>query len=270
MATYVIGDVHGCFDTLNRLLSRIDYSPRQDRLWLVGDLVNRGPRSLAVLRWAAALGDDRLVAVLGNHDLHLLARAAGLVKERRRDTLEAILAARDRDDLLAWLRARPLLHQEGGHTLVHAGLLPEWTVEEAAALAREVEAELRGEKGERLLASLRDELPGPWETALSGSARRRLALAVFTRLRTLVPGKGLCTDFSGPPHLAPTGCVAWFDVPARKSRGATTLLFGHWAALGLLQKDGVIALDTGCVWGRTLTAMRLDDGELFQVPAAEG
>ena len=269
MATYAIGDVHGCFDTLNRLLSRIGYSPRQDRLWLVGDLVNRGPRSLAVLRWAAALGDDRLIAVLGNHGLHLLARAAGLAKERRRDTLEAVLAARDRDDLLAWLRARPLLHREGEHVLVHAGLLPDWTVEEAASLAREVEADLQGEKGERLLASLRDELPGPWQAALSGAARRRLALAAFTRLRTLIPGRGPCTDFSGPPHLAPAGCVAWFDVPGRKSRG-TTLLFGHWAALGLLQKDGVIALDTGCVWGRMLTAIRLEDGRLFQVPATDG
>jgi bis(5'-nucleosyl)-tetraphosphatase (symmetrical) len=269
MATYAIGDVHGCFDTLTRLLSRIGYSPRQDRLWLVGDLVNRGPRSLAVLRWAAALGDDRLVAVLGNHDLHLLARAAGLAKERRRDTLEAVLGARDRDDLLAWLRARPLLHHEGEHVLVHAGLLPDWTVEDAASLAQELEEELQGEKGDRLLGSLREDLPGPWQVALSGTARRRLALAAFTRLRTLTPGKGMCSDFSGPPHLAPPGCVAWFDVPGRKSRG-TTLLFGHWAALGLLQQDGVIALDTGCVWGRTLSAIRLEDGKLFRVPAAEG
>ncbi|MEA2693714.1 MAG: hypothetical protein QOJ16_3101 [Acidobacteriota bacterium] len=267
MATYVIGDVHGCFDTLKRLLSRIGHSPRQDRLWLVGDLVNRGPRSLAVLRWAAEQGGDRLVTVLGNHDLHLLARAAGLAKERRRDTLEAILAARDRDDLLAWLRGRPLLHREGGHVLVHAGLLPDWTIEDAETLAREVERELQGEKGDRLLASLRDELPGPWQAALSGAARRRLALAAFSRLRTLTP-KGLC-DFSGPPDQAPDGCTAWFEVPGRKSRG-TTLLFGHWAALGFMKKDGVIALDTGCVWGRALTALRLEDGKVFQVAAEEG
>ena len=269
MATYAIGDVHGCFDTLKRLLARIRYSPREDRLWLVGDLVNRGPRSLAVLRFAVEQGADRLVAVLGNHDLHLLARAAGLAKERRRDTLDAILTARDRDDLLAWLRRRPLLHREGEHVLVHAGLLPDWTIEEAESLAREVEEELRGDKGDRLLGSLRDELPGPWQAALSGAARRRLALAGFTRLRTLTPGMALCTDFSGPPHQAPPGCTAWFDVPGRRSRG-TTLLFGHWAAVGFLKKDGVIGLDTGCVWGRTLTALRLEDGKVFQVPAAEG
>jgi bis(5'-nucleosyl)-tetraphosphatase (symmetrical) len=267
MATYAIGDVHGCFATLERLFARLGYSPRQDRLWLVGDLVNRGPSSLAVLRWAAGQDEDRVVAVLGNHDLHLLARAAGLARERRRDTLEEVLAAPDRDDLLVWLSRRPLLHREDGHALVHAGLLPEWTVGEAEALARQVEGELRGTRADRLLGTLRDELPS-WRDDLPGAARRRLALAAFTRLRTLVPGKGLCTDFSGPPEQAPDGCLPWFEVPKRKSRG-TTLLFGHWAALGYLRKDGIVALDTGCVWGRTLTALRLDDGKVFQVRAAE-
>jgi bis(5'-nucleosyl)-tetraphosphatase (symmetrical) len=268
MATYAIGDVHGCFATLTRLLSRIGYSPKEDRLWLVGDLVNRGPRSLAVLRWAAELDPGRSVVVLGNHDLHLLARALGLARERRRDTLDPILAARDRDDLLAWLRARPLLHREDGHLLVHAGLLPEWTIAEAESLAREVEGELRGERADRLLGSLRDDLPGPWRAALSGGARRKLALAAFTRLRTLIPGKGLCTEFSGSPEEAPDGCLAWFDVPGRESRN-TTVLFGHWAALGYRRRDRVIALDSGCVWGRELTAFRLDDGKVFQVPAGE-
>jgi bis(5'-nucleosyl)-tetraphosphatase (symmetrical) len=268
MATYAIGDVHGCFATLKRLLARIGYSPGADRLWLVGDLVNRGPRSLAVLRWAARQDEARLVAVLGNHDLHLLARAAGLAKERRRDTLDDILEARDRDELLTWLRRRPLLHREGDLALVHAGLLPEWTIEEATALAQEVEAELQGERADRLLGTLRDELPGPWSPKLAGTARRRLALAAFTRLRTLVPGRGLCNDFSGPPEQAPAGCIPWFDVPGRQSRGAT-FLFGHWAALGYMKKDGIVALDTGCAWGRELTALRLDDGKVFQV-AAEG
>lgn len=268
MATYAIGDVHGCFATLKRLLSRIGYSPKDDRLWLVGDLVNRGPRSLAVLRWAAELDPGRAVVVLGNHDLHLLARAQGLAKERRRDTLDPILAARDRDDLLAWLRARPLLHRENGHLLVHAGLLPEWTAADAESLAREVEEELRSDRAGRLLGSLRDEPPGPWRAALTGGARRRLALAAFTRLRTLTPGRGLCTDFSGSPEEAPGGCLPWFDVPGRESRD-TTVLFGHWAALGYRKREGTVALDSGCAWGRELTAFRLDDGRAFQVPAGE-
>jgi bis(5'-nucleosyl)-tetraphosphatase (symmetrical) len=268
MATYAIGDIHGCFATLERLLSRIGYSPGQDRLWLVGDLVNRGPRSLAVLRWAADQDEERVIAVLGNHDLHLLARAAGQAKERRRDTLYEVLEAPDRDDLLAWLRRRPLLHREGDLLLVHAGLLPEWTVAEAESLARQVERELRGDRADRLLGTLRDELPGPWKDDLPSASRRRLALAAFTRLRTLVPGKGLCTDFSGPPEQAPDGCLPWFEVPKRKSRHAT-LLFGHWAALGYLRKNGIAALDTGCAWGRTLTALRVDDGKVFQVAAGE-
>jgi bis(5'-nucleosyl)-tetraphosphatase (symmetrical) len=268
MATYAIGDVHGCFTTLKRLLSHLGYSRRADRLWLVGDLVNRGPRSLAVLRWAAELAPDRLVAVLGNHDLHLLARAAGVAKERRRDTLEAVLGAPDRDDLLRWLRERPLLHREDGRVLVHAGLLPEWTVGEAEGLAREIEAALQGDDSAGLLGSLRDELPGTWHADLGRGARRRLALAGFTRLRTLLPGGGLCTEWNGPPEQAPAGCIPWFDAPERRSRG-TSLLFGHWAALGYIKKDGVVGLDTGCVWGRTLTALRLEDGKVFQVPAEE-
>jgi bis(5'-nucleosyl)-tetraphosphatase (symmetrical) len=266
MATYAIGDVHGCYRTLKRLLAVIGYSPRRDRLWLVGDLVNRGPRSLAVLRWAAGLDEARVVVVLGNHDLHLLARAAGLARERRRDTFDAVLAARDRDDLLAWLSRRPLFHREGGHALVHAGLLPEWTLDEAAALAREVEAELR-EDASALLGSLRA-APPAWRADLPPPERRHLALAAFTRLRTLTPERALCTDYSGPPEQAPEGCVPWFDIQERRSRGAT-LLFGHWAALGYLRKDGVVSLDTGCAWGRQLTALRLDDGRVFQVPATE-
>jgi len=266
---YLIGDLQGCCDAFDRLLAEIDFSPSRDRLHVLGDLVNRGPRSLAVLRWAADRDEERVVAVLGNHDLHLLARAAGLAKERRRDTLEEVLAAPDRDDLLAWLRRRPLLHREGGYILVHAGLLPEWTVGEAEGLARQVEGEFRGDRADRLLGTLRDEPPGPWRDDLPGAARRRLALAAFTRLRTLVPGKGLCTDFSGPPEEAPDGCLPWFLVPKRQSRDAT-LLFGHWAALGYLRKEGIVALDTGCAWGRELTALRLDDGRVFQVAAREG
>lgn len=267
MATYAIGDVHGCYRTLRRLLDRIGFDHRTDRLWMVGDLVNRGPRSLQVLRWAAGQG-DRLIVVLGNHDLHLLARSAGVARARRRDTLDEILETRDRDDLLAWLRGRPLLHREDGFLLVHAGLLPGWTPGQAETLAREAESELRGPRPGRLLATLRDDPPHPWRAGLSRGARRRLALAAMTRLRTLTAGGRLCADFSGPPAEAPRGCRPWFDAPERESAGET-ILFGHWAALGLLRRDGLAGLDTGCAWGRELTALRLDDGKLFQEPAGE-
>jgi len=268
MATYAIGDVHGCQATLQRLLKRLGYDRRRDRLWLVGDLVNRGPRSLAVLRWAAELDPARTVAVLGNHDLHLLARAEGVAAPRRRDTLDEVLGARDAGDLLAWLRARPLLHREGEWTMVHAGLLPEWTLPMAERLARDAAEHLRGRSGRRLLATFRDAPPGRFRETLSPAARRRLALAAFSRLRTLNGRGRMTTDFSGPPAEVPRGYIPWFAAPGRKSRKAQ-IVCGHWAALGLHLEDGIAALDTGCVWGRTLTALRLDDRKVFQEPAAD-
>jgi bis(5'-nucleosyl)-tetraphosphatase (symmetrical) len=268
MATYAIGDVHGCFQALQRLLRKVGYDPRQDRLWFVGDLVNRGPHSLEVLRWAAER-DDRIVAVLGNHDLHLLARAAGVAEVKKRDSLEAVLAAPDRDDLLAWLRGRPLLHREGELLLVHAGLFPAWTPAEAERLAREVEERLRGEKAAKLLAAVDQRVAERWKENLSGQERARVALAGLARLRTLDAEARMCADFSGPPMLAPKGCHPWYSVPGRQSAGAT-VIFGHWAALGLKVGDGVACLDTGCVWGRALTALRLDDWRIFQEPAGEG
>jgi bis(5'-nucleosyl)-tetraphosphatase (symmetrical) len=228
MATYAIGDIHGCYTTLQRLLRRLEYDPRRDRLWLVGDLVNRGPRSRAVLRWAAGLDPARVIAVLGNHDLHLLARAEGLASPRRRDTLDGVLGARDRDALLAWLRDRPLLHREGEWAMVHAGLLPEWTLRRAGELAAEAEAQLRSAAASRLLATFRGDPPGRFRETLSPAARRRLALGVLTRVRTL-NGRGRMTDFSGPPLEAPSGYTPWFAHRGRKSRG-TRIVFGHWAA----------------------------------------
>jgi bis(5'-nucleosyl)-tetraphosphatase (symmetrical) len=268
MATYAIGDVHGCFQALQRLLRKVAYDPRQDRLWFVGDLVNRGPHSLEVLRWAVER-DDRIVAVLGNHDLHLLARAAGVAEVKKRDSLEAVLAAPDRDDLLAWLRGRPLVHREGELLLVHAGLFPSWTPAEAERLAREVEERLRGEKGAKLLAAVDQRVAERWKESLSGQERARVALAGCARLRTLDAEERMCADFSGPPMLAPKGCLPWYSVPGRQSAGAT-VIFGHWAALGLKVGDGVACLDTGCAWGRELTALRLDDWRIFQEPAGEG
>ncbi|HLX11074.1 MAG TPA: symmetrical bis(5'-nucleosyl)-tetraphosphatase [Thermoanaerobaculia bacterium] len=264
MATYAIGDVHGCWETLHGLLQRLALAPRRDRLWLVGDLVNRGPRSLEVLRWAAGMGDG-LVAVLGNHDLHLLARAAGLAERRRRDTLEAVLAAPDREPLLAWLRNRPLLHREGSRVLVHAGLFPAWTVETAERLAREAEERLRGKSGARLLRSAVAKRSDRWREDLDAGGRAGAALAGMTRLRALTASGRMCEEFSGPPAELPPGCLPWFEVPGRRSAGAQVIC-GHWAALGLRLGPGIAALDTGCVWGRSLTALRLDDGAVFEEP----
>ena len=262
MATWVIGDVHGCFATLSRLLDRIRYERRRDRLWMVGDLVNRGPRSLEVLRWAAGLG-DKLVTVLGNHDLHLLARARGLVEPRRRDTLDEVLAARDGDDLLAWLLARPLFHRDGDWTLVHAGLFPAWTLSQAERLARDTEAVLQGKNGDALLRADR-KVAERWDEGLGGIARARAALAGFARLRTLMSNGRMCPDFSGTPDEAPDGCAPWFERPRRSAGRGNTVIFGHWAALGLYRQDGVVCLDSGAAWGRALSAIRLDDGAIVQ------
>ncbi len=267
MATFAIGDVHGCFVTLQRLLRRIAFDPRQDRLWFVGDLVNRGPRSLEVLRWAAAQG-DRIVVVLGNHDLHLLARAAGVAEARKRDSLETVLEAPDRDELLHWLQNRPLVHREGEALLVHAGLFPRWSPACAEHLAREVEERLRGSNAPKLLAAIEQKTAERWQDDLTGRDRVRTALAGFARLRTLDAEARMCPDFSGPPEEAPKGCRPWFSFAGRQSAGVL-VIFGHWAALGLKIEEGIAALDSGCAWGRELTALRLDDGKIFQEPAGE-
>lgn len=267
MATYAIGDIHGCFETLQGLLRRIAFDPREDRLWLVGDLVNRGPGSLEVLRWAVEMG-DRVVAVLGNHDLHLLARAAGVGGAKKRDSLDEVLAAPDRDDLLAWLRTRTLIHREGETLMVHAGLFPAWSPRQAERLARDVEERLQGDGAAKLLASIEERTPERWKEGIGGPERARVALAGFARLRTLDSTGRMCAGFSGAPQEAPRGCLPWFAVRGRRSAGLT-VVFGHWAALGLKTGGGIAALDTGCAWGRELTALRLDDWRIFQQPAAE-
>lgn len=261
MATYAVGDVQGCYRSLKALLREIRFDARTDRLLFVGDLVNRGPRSLDVLRWAADQG-DRIDSVLGNHDLHLLARAAGVTRRRAGDTLGPVLGARDREELLEWLRARPFALRAGRALVVHAGLLPSWTA--AGALARSARASrlLRGKDGEALLRAFRSSgKPGPLARALSD-------VAVLTRLRTVDRHGAPCDGFSGPPEEAPRGCRAWFDVPGRRSE-KTLVVFGHWAALGLHLGRTAVCLDSGCVWGGALSALRLSDRALFQVPAAE-
>jgi bis(5'-nucleosyl)-tetraphosphatase (symmetrical) len=265
MATYAIGDIHGSFDTLQRLLARVRFDRKADRLWLVGDLVNRGPSSVSVLRWAVE-HDGCLTAVLGNHDLHLLGLAAGVVPEKRRDHLEDVLAAPDRDDLLGWLGQRPLFYREGAFALVHAGLFPSWTLEQAERLARKVEKRLRGPESTAFLAASAPRAPERWRDDLAGAERDRVALAGFVKLRTLSRSERLCPEWSGTPEEAPSGCIPWFRFPNRQWRGAT-LIFGHWAAAGLRLGDSYAGLDTGCAWGRQLTALRLDDATLFQEPA---
>ena len=277
MPHYVLGDIHGHAEVLRRLLSKLDFDPDRDRLWLVGDLVNRGPDSPAVLRLARELDrrmGDRFVAVLGNHDAHLLALAEGLAELRNRDTVEDVLEAADREELLSWLGGLPLLHRQGDRLLVHAGLRPEWTPEEAERRARRVEERLRDPDGRRLL--LPRELPGESdperETAATGTTEAELDFTeiedlrrdfqVFIRLRTLTRDGEPC-DYAGPLDEIPDGCVPWFQVPQRRSAGVQ-VFFGHWAALGFHRQPGIAALDSGCAWNGCLTAVRVDDGALFQ------
>lgn len=263
MPTYVLGDVHGQLAALERLLARLAPDYERDRLWLVGDLVSRGPDSLGVLRWARRTQQRmgrRMTVVLGNHDLRLLAYAAGLEEPRSKDKLGELLAAADRDELCAWLRRRPLLHRRGGDLLVHAGLLPSWTPEEAEARAREAEQALAGAGAAALLRDWRAGATVDDE----GRERRRRTLAVLTGVRTVTRDEELC-DWTGPPEGAPAGCVPWFRVAGRKSVGVR-VVFGHWAALGLHLEPRIKALDDGAAWNGHLTALRLDDGEAFREP----
>jgi bis(5'-nucleosyl)-tetraphosphatase (symmetrical) len=267
MARYAIGDIQGCMASLERLLALIDFRPHADQIWLVGDLVNRGPRSLDVLRWARELGSS-LTCVLGNHDLHLLARAAGASGPKKLDTLDEVLAAPDRDQLIDWLRHRPLFHVDPKYALVHAGLHPRWSVGDAEARAGEIERELRGPSWRPFLAQLGHGTPPRWDDRLGGSDRWRAILAYLVRARTLKPDGRVEPDFDGPPAQAPAGCVPWFAFP-QPAWATHTAVFGHWAALGLDIGPRHAALDTGCVWGKSLTALRLEDRMVFQVKAVE-
>lgn len=266
MARYAIGDVQGCKASLDRLLALIAFSPARDQLWMVGDLVNRGPRSLDVLRWAQELG-SAVVTVLGNHDLHLLARAAGAATEKKRDTLDEILAAPDRDRLIDWLRQRPLVHVDGAFAMVHAGLHPRWTIADAVARGAEIEKELRGPSWRSFLATMGGK-PPRWDPRLGGSDRWRAILAYLVRARTCHADGRVEPTFDGPPAEAPPGCVPWFRL-STPAWATHTVVFGHWAALGLEIGPRHLGIDTGCVWGKSLTAVRLDDRSVFQVKAVE-
>jgi len=259
VAVYAIGDIQGCYDPLRRLLDALEFEPRRDRLWFTGDLVNRGPQSLQVLRYVSGL--DGAVSVLGNHDLHLLALASGApaARKRSRDTLDDVLAAHDRDDLLHWVRTRPLAHHDAKleWLLVHAGVAPQWDLAQTLACARDVEAVLRGDDCDRFLAGMYGDEPARWSPALEDIERWRFITNCLTRMR-YVDAKGrLDLDAKGPPGTQPKGYLPWFHAPQRATQ-SVRIVFGHWATLGFLQEPNLLAIDTGCVWGQGLTSVRLD------------
>lgn len=259
MPTYAIGDIQGCCDEFERLLERIQFDPSHDQLWLVGDLVNRGLRSLDVLRKVKALA-DAAITVLGNHDLHLLAVAQSESKLKRQDTLGAILAAPDRDELLAWLRHRPVLHHDAqlGYTMIHAGLPPQWDFATAASCARELEAALRDETTCRaLFANMYGDDPKLWASELRDFDRLRFITNCLTRLRFCRTDGRLELKYKGTLANAPRGLVPWFRAPRRRSQ-SMRIVCGHWSALGYYDGDGILSIDTGCVWGSQLCAVRLD------------
>ena len=270
MATYAIGDLQGCFDPLRRLLDYIGFAPDNDRLWFVGDLVNRGPQSLEVLRFVRGLG-SAAVTVLGNHDLHLVMQAAGFGKANKEDTLDAILAAPDRDELLGWLRSLPLFHVAGEWAMVHAGLLPSWDVGKAQALSDEVSAALGRPNYIDFLANLWGSEPDAWRDDLTGWDRLRVVVNAMTRMRFVTPGGRMefrAPGAKGPPERGPAGCVPWFDAPFRRSADHA-IVCGHWSALGFRQTEKLFALDSGCLWGGSLTAVRLEDRRIFQMPCGQ-
>ncbi|MGH8362321.1 MAG: symmetrical bis(5'-nucleosyl)-tetraphosphatase [Gammaproteobacteria bacterium] len=261
MAIFAIGDIQGCYDELQQLLTRIKFNPTEDRLWFTGDLVNRGPRSLDVLRFVKGLG-ERAVCVLGNHDLHLLALAVGVDRHKSADTLDAVLAAPDRDELLDWLRHRPLLHHDAtlGFTLVHAGLPPQWDLATAAECARELEHVLRGAEYKEFFRHMYGNEPRRWSSELTGMERLRFIVNCFSRLRYVSADGDLDLTSKGAPGTQPTGFMPWFEAPGRMS-AEQHIVFGHWSTVGEVKGHNVYPLDTGCVWGGRLSALRLDGGD---------
>ncbi len=265
-ATFAIGDVQGCAESLVQLVASLPFEPsRGDRLWFVGDLVNRGPESLAALRWIRrAVDDGSATTVLGNHDLHLLAVAAGVRELSTKDTFSDVFGAHDGRELVGWLLAQPLLHREGSRVLVHAGLLPAWSAERAAALAHEVSATLN-DGDPRPLA---DRPADAWSDDLPPREHRATILAGLTRVRALHRDGRLALGYTGTLTDMPKDLVPWFEFPQRASADHE-IVFGHWAALGLHLAEGIVATDTGCVWGHALTAVRLEDRAVFSQPRVE-
>ena len=264
MATYAIGDIHGCLRTVDDLLARIRFSP-SDSLWLTGDLVGRGTDSLGVLRWAYE-HRECVKMVLGNHDLHLLAAHAGM-RSAGDDSLSAVLRAPDTDELCQWLRAQPLMFRENGYALLHAGRMPEWDEEQAMTLAAEASVRIRDD--DNFLGAMYGDSPARWDSELSGDSRHRLIVNAFTRMRLLTADGDIVPGYAGEPQNRPPKTVPWFDFP-RRVQWSETVICGHWSTLGLVMRHDLAALDTGCLWGGSLTAMRLEDRAVFQVPVHSG
>ena len=261
MAIYAIGDIQGCYDELIQLLEKINYKDGKDQLWFTGDLVNRGPKSLQTLRMIRAMGANATV-VLGNHDLHLLATAYDHLKPGRKDTLDDILGAPDRAELLEWLRFRPLIHADNtlDLTMVHAGLHPDWSIEKARSLAQEVESVLRSDKHISFYKHMYGDKPRTWSDGLSNWARLRFITNIFTRMRYCDKAGKMSMNTKGAPGTQPKGLHPWFDIKTRRSKN-DRIIFGHWSTLALLNSypyKNVYPLDTGCLWGGRLTAMRID------------
>lgn len=270
MSVYLMGDVQGCDAPLAALLERIAFSASRDTLVLLGDLVNRGPDSAGVLRRVMRMGGAARV-LLGNHDLSLLALAQGARPPHANDSLAAVLDAPDRDAMLDWLRHGRMALHDWGLLMVHGGVLPAWNVQKTLELAAEVEAALRGPDRLAFLRALYGNQPDRWDDALQGADRLRVIVNALTRIRFCTPDGRMDMKASGPPEKAPPGFMPWYDVPGRKTAD-TPVAFGHWSALGYLKRDDVIALDTGCVWGRQLSALRLGasmaEHELIQCDCA--
>jgi bis(5'-nucleosyl)-tetraphosphatase (symmetrical) len=267
MAVYAIGDIQGCFDELQALLELIRFDRARDRLWFAGDLVNRGPKSLETLRYVRDLGSVA-VTVLGNHDLHLLAAAHGSPLNHDDGSLHAILAATDRDELVDWLRHRPLLHHDAtlGFTLVHAGLPPQWDLPLAQACATEVETVLQGGDPAGLFAHMYGNKPNHWSPGLTGWERLRFIVNCFTRLRFCSEDGLLNLNSKGPPGSQPPGFKPWFEIEGRASRDLN-IIFGHWSTLGEYASPGIYPIDSGCLWGGRLTALRIDTApERIELP----
>lgn len=276
MATYVIGDIQGCCDSLDALMAQIPFRAKGDRLWFVGDLVNRGPKSLKTLRRIIAAG-YRAKTVLGNHDLHLLALAAGVRQQQPLDTLSGILRAPDRSDLIDWLRHQPLAHADGNNLMIHAGVLPHWTLAQTLRLANEVSTRLRSRHWRDFLNEMVTGAPPHWADGVRGQQRLRAILNTLTRLRYLnadgVPDfknkQAPATIGLGHAKKSRPALIPWFEVAQRKT-ARNRLIFGHWSTLGLIVKPNLISLDTGCVWGRQLTAVRLEDQKIYIQTSHEG
>lgn len=259
MAVYAIGDIQGCYDPFRELLDALKFDPAADTLWLTGDLVNRGPKSLKTLRFVKSLGESA-ITVLGNHDLHLLALSAGKLRYRNRfETLKGVFRASDCDELIDWLRHRPLAHYDKSlkTMLVHAGTHPSWSAKKTIARAAEVEDALRGDKYKKVLGRMYGNSPAEWSGDLSGHMRLRFIINCLTRMRMLTQNQRLNFSHSGPPFRARKNLIPWYDFDDLAWAG-TRIVFGHWSSLGLIVLPTLVSLDTGCVWGRQLTAVRLD------------